>query len=300
MRNKILITGSNGLLGQKLIQFFSLHSDYNVIGCSRGENRITSVDNFTYFSVDITDNNIFSEILNTVKPSIIINCAAMTNVDLCEEKKEECDKINVDVVNNITTFCKENNTKFIHLSTDFIFDGKKGYYKEDDVPNPVNYYGKSKLKSEIIIKGNLTNYAIIRTILVYGTTENTNRGNIVSWVKNNLEAEKEINVVNDQLRMPTLVDDLVKAIALILQKDAVGVFHISSNELLSIYETALLVADVFDLDVNKITSIPTSKLNQPAKRPFRTGFDLKKSELVLGFKPKSFKEQLLQFKEELK
>ena len=300
MQNKILITGSNGLLGQKLIQFFSQQSDYNVIGCSRGENRITSIDNFTYYNVDITDKNKFTEILHAEKPSIIINCAAMTNVDLCEEKKEECDNINVDVLKNMVLFCKKNNTKLIHLSTDFIFDGNKGFYKEEDTPNPVNYYGESKLKSENIIVENLTNYAIIRTILVYGTTENTNRGNIVSWVKNNLEAGKKINVVNDQFRMPTLVDDLLKAIALIVQKDAVGIFHISSNELLSIYEIALLVADAYKLNTQQITAIPSSKLNQKAKRPLKTGFNLHKSESVLGFKPKSFKEQLLQFKEELK
>jgi dTDP-4-dehydrorhamnose reductase len=299
MQKKILITGSNGLLGQKLIQFFVRQSYFNVVGISRGKNRITSVSDFKYYNVDLTNSNVLEEILSNEKPNIIINCVAMTNVDQCEKDNKECDKINVETVKDIINYCNKHNAKLIHLSTDFIFDGKKGYYQENDQANPVNYYGLSKLKSEQIITQNLTDFAIIRTILVYGTTENTNRGNIVSWVKNNLENNQTINVVNDQLRMPTLVDDLVKAIELIINKNAKGVYHISSNELLSIYDIALMVAKEFDLDTSKINSIKTTALNQVAKRPLKTGFDLQKAENQLGFKSASFKEQIKLFKEKM-
>jgi len=296
MQKKILITGSNGLLGQKLLEFFTKKNNFKVIGCSRGENRLQNDLDFKYYQVDLTNHQELNKILSVENPNIIINCVAMTNVDECEENKTQCDKINVDTVQNIVDFCKEKNTKLIHLSTDFIFDGKKGYYQENDTPNPLNYYGLSKLKAENSITKQLTNYAIIRTILVYGTTKNTNRGNIVTWVKNNLENDKEINVVNDQLRMPTMVDDLVKAIHLIVKKDAKGIYHISSNTLFSIYEIATIVAKEFNLDNSKIHSIKTSELNQKAKRPLKTGFNLQKAENELGFISQSFIEQLKEYK----
>ncbi|HFS68101.1 MAG TPA: SDR family oxidoreductase [Flavobacteriia bacterium] len=296
MQKKILITGSNGLLGQKLMQFFALHTDFKVVGASRGKNRLTSVSNFKYYNANLSDSNVLEEILLTEKPTIIINCVAMTNVDQCEENKTECDQINVETVKSIVNYCKENDAKLIHLSTDFVFDGKKGNYKETDLVNPLNYYGMSKLKSENLITNNLIDFAIIRTILVYGTTENTNRGNIVSWVKENLENNKDINVVNDQLRMPTLVDDLVKAIDLVIAKNAKGIFHISSNELLSIYDIALIIAKEFNLDVNKIHEIKTNQLNQKAIRPLKTGFILEKAKNELGFESHSFREQMKVYK----
>ena len=300
MAKKILITGSNGFLGQQLVVHFSTSPDFKVVACSRGENKVLSVNNFRYYNLDITNKKDLNEVLQTEKPEIIINCAAMTNVDQCEEKQKECDKINIDAVNELVNYCKKNKTKLIHLSTDFIFDGKKGYYKEDDLPNPLNYYGKSKLKSEQLLIQSLSDFAIIRTILVYGTTQNTNRSNVVAWIKNSLESGKEINAVSDQLRMPTLVTDLVKAIDLIIQKDAKGIFHISSNELLSIYEIALLVAEEFNLDATKINSIKTTALHQKAKRPLKTGFLLAKAESELGFKTKSFREQIKEYKANLK
>ncbi len=300
MAKKILITGSNGLLGQQLVVHFSTSPDFKVVGCSRGENKVLSVNNFRYYNLDITNKKDLNEVLQTEKPEIIINCAAMTNVDQCEEEQKECDKINIDAVNELVNYCKKNKTKLIHLSTDFIFEGKKGYYKEDELPNPLNYYGKSKLKSEQLLIQSLSDFAIIRTILVYGTTQNTNRSNVVAWIKNSLESGKEIHVVSDQLRMPTLVTDLVKAIDLIIQKDAKGIFHISSNELLSIYEIAMLVAEEFNLDKTKISTITTRELNQKAKRPLKTGFLLAKAESELGFKTKSFREQIKEYKANLK
>ncbi|MDZ7613870.1 MAG: sugar nucleotide-binding protein [Flavobacteriaceae bacterium] len=176
-----------------------------------------------------------------------MSTAAMTNVDLCERKRTDCDLINVKVVENLIICCKKAGIHLIHISTDFIFDGLKGYYKEEDTPNPVNHYGLSKWRSEELITKSKIEATILRTILVYGITEDL-KSNIILWVKNNLENKKDINVVTDQWRMPTHVDDLADACIHAFEKEVKGVFNVSSNQLLSIYEIALLVADKFYLD----------------------------------------------------
>ncbi len=297
---KILITGSNGLLGQKLVLHFTKDKKYQVVGFSRGENRLPKIPNYTYLNIDIAELETLQKQIQKIEPDIIINCAAMTNVDVCEENKTECDIVNVQAVKTLAEYCKTSNCKLLHLSTDFIFDGKKGFYSEDDLPNPINYYGLSKLKSEKILTKNLDNFVIIRTILVYGTTQNTNRGHIVSWVIDNLKQNKPIRVVSDQLRMPTMVNDLVTAIDLSLKKDAKGIFHISSNELFSILDIAKIVAKEFKLNTALIQPISTEELTQKANRPLKTGFNLDKAKKVLDFTSKSFIQQIKEYKANLK
>lgn len=296
-KQKILITGSNGLLGQKLVGLF-VTNNFEVFAFSKGVNRNPN-ENYDYFNVDITNSGKAVLLINKIKPNFIINAAAMTNVDNCELRRRECDEINVKAVKTLLNCCKENNIHLIHISTDFIFDGKKGNYQENDKTNPVNYYGLSKLKSEKIIIKSKIDYTILRTILVYGLVKDANRSNIVLWVKNSLEKGKQIKVVNDQFRMPTFSNDLAKACLLAVQKKAKGIFHISSNELLSIYEIALQVAAAFKLDTSLIKSIPSTQLRQQAERPPKTGFNIEKAVNELDFKSVSFKEQLLVFKEEM-
>ncbi|CAM1333826.1 SDR family oxidoreductase [Tenacibaculum aestuariivivum] len=296
---KVLITGSNGLLGQTLVNLLLLEKNtYNVVGFSRGKNRSDRND-FEYVSIDITNKVSFFEALNNNRPDVIVNTAAMTNVDACEDDKAACDILNVDVVENLIFFSAKNNIHLIHLSTDFIFDGKNGPYKETDTPNPLNYYGLSKLKSENILKASKIEYTILRTILVYGKIFDMKRSNIVLWVKKSLEEKKEISIVNDQYRMPTYVEDLAVACKLAIDKKVTGIFNISSNQLLSIYEIAQQVAAVFHLDKNLINSISTKELAQKAVRPSVTGFDLNKTNKILNFYPKSFKESLQDFKGKL-
>ncbi|WP_233861361.1 SDR family oxidoreductase [Tenacibaculum piscium] len=308
MKN-VLITGSNGLLGQTLVNLLvaenhqnkhqnKINNKYNVIGFSRGENRSGRTD-FTYISIDITDKKNLLQELKKHQPDVIINTAAMTNVDACENHKTACDALNIDAVKNLIAFSEENKTHLIHLSTDFIFDGKKGFYKETDVPNPLNYYGKSKLKAEEILTKSTINYTILRTILVYGKVFDMSRSNIVLWVKKSLEENKNITIVNDQYRMPTYVEDLALACKLAMDNDITGIFNISSNTLLSIYEIAQQIATVFNLDKQLIAPISTKELGQKAMRPPKTGFDLTNTKSVLKFIPKSFKENLQIFKEKL-
>ena len=296
---KILITGSNGLLGQTLLNLLGEEKEkYQVFGFSKGENR-SGREDFSYFSIDITDEHQLREKTLEIHPDFIINTAAMTNVDACENDKKNCDKLNVEAVKYLTAICSEIDAHLIHISTDFIFDGKKGNYTEEDIPNPLSYYGETKLLSEELLQKSSINFTILRTILVYGLVNDMSRSNIVLWVKESLENKREITIVDDQFRTPTYVEDLALACKISIDKKATGIFNISSNQLLSIYEIAQEIATTFQLDRNLIKPISTNTLNQTASRPIKTGFDLTKTNKILEFYPKSFKEDLQRFKQKL-
>ena len=295
---KVLITGSNGLLGQKLVNLF-VANNFDIIATSKGKNRNFFTTNYEYFNANITNSDKVYKFIKKTSPDFIINTAAMTNVDNCELRKRECKEINSKVVKQLAKTCEEFNIHLIQISTDFVFKGKKGYYTETDKPNPVNYYGETKLKAEKYIKEYAIDYTILRTIILYGLIENTNKNNFVLWVKNTLEQGKSINIVTDQYRMPTNVNDLAFACLQTVKKKAKGIYHISSNQLLSIYQMAQEVADTFNLDKTLIKPILTEKLNQKAVRPIKTGFKIDKAVAKLDLKSKSFKEQLAEFKKEL-
>jgi len=294
---KILITGSNGLLGQSLLDLFLGDKEYQLIALSRGENRYPIKKGYAYYAIDLTNKNQLEEIIVKESPDYIINTAAMTNVDACEDNTEECDAINVTLVENLVELCKQTQAKLIHISTDFIFDGEQGYYKETDTPNPLSYYGNSKLRSEKVIEN--IDYVILRTILVFGKVHDMSRSNIVLWVRQMLQDKKELTIVNDQFRMPTYVKDLALACKLSVDKGVKGVFNVSSSELLSVYEIAKQIAEVFNLDGSLISPISTATLNQKAARPSKTGFNLDKTKKQLGLPIKTFIENLKEFKLEL-
>ena len=297
---KIVITGSNGLLGQKLVKLFKPKTEFQIHAISRGENRLTNHDGYNYYDLDLLNKEDLLILLNQIKPDIIIHTAAMTNVDACELYQEECDQMNIEVVKNILSYCDNRDVYLVHLSTDFIFDGEKGgIYKENDIPRPVNHYGLSKLKSEKLIQASNVPHAILRTILVFGLVDRNDRSNIVLWVKKSLENNEEIRVVTDQLRMPTYAEDLAEACLLAIKSKAYGVFNVSSNELMSIYDIAIAVANSFDLDHNLIHPVVTDALSLPANRPLSTGFDLNKSITEINLPSYSFKERLQVFKNQL-
>lgn len=290
-KKKILITGSNGLLGQKLVSLLYSTQDFDFVATARGENRIVSVQGFTYRSMDVTLESDVLKVISEEKPDFVIHTAAMTNVDQCEDEKELCDKLNVDAVSYLVKACEQIDAHLIHLSTDFIFDGEDGPYDEDSVvPNPVSYYGESKLKAENVLFNSTCKWSIARTVLVFGITEGMSRSNIILWVKSSIESGKEINVVTDQFRSPTLAEDLAMGCYLIAKKEALGIYNISGEEVLTPYEMAIQTADFFKLDKSFINKTDGSKFKQRAKRPPKTGFDITKAKEVLGYQPHTFVE----------
>lgn len=288
----ILITGSNGLLGQKLVHLIKRKKNYKLIATSKGRNRISDENDYEYSSLDITVKAEVEAIFEKHRPDIVINTAAMTNVDACEEDKEGCIALNVTAVEYLIEECKKFNSHFIHLSTDFIFDGGNGPYSEDDKPNPLSFYGKSKLKSEELVKNSGLKWAIARTIIVYGIAEEMSRSNIVLWAKSALEKGENLHIVNDQFRSPTLAEDLAEGCFLIADKAAEGIFHLSGKDLMSIDELVKRVADFYGYDKSIIHETSSKKLNQAARRPPKTGFILSKARKKLGYNPVSFEEGL--------
>ena len=296
----VLITGSNGLLGQKLVHQLQKDPNYQLIATSKGKNRISSVSGFIYEELDITNSKEVSNIFKKHRPDVLINTAAMTNVDACEDDKKGCWKMNVNAVEYLLAESEKYNTHLIHLSTDFVFDGEDGPYSESDLPNPLSYYGESKFASEKVLKNSeYKNWAIARTIIVYGLVEQMSRSNIVLWAKGALEKGDPINVVDDQFRSPTLAVDLAKGCILIADKQAKGVYHLSGKDLMSILELVNRVADFFKLDKSSVSAIKSITLNQTAKRPPKTGFVLDKAIQELGYDSASFEEGLAIVSQEL-
>ncbi len=288
---RILVTGCNGLLGQKLVELISTQADCYLIATAKSK-LIPDLSRGEFHSLDITNVLEVEEVIAKTKPDVVINTAAMTQVDQCETEREKCWTANVDAVSYLVEVCKKHNVHLIHVSTDFIFDGTHGPLDENEKPNPLSYYGESKLAAEVVIQKSTIDWAILRTVLVFGVTKDMSRSNIVLWVKKSLEERKSINVVNDQFRTPTLAEDLAMGCFLAAKKKAKGIFNISGEAMMTPYDIAIATADYFKLDKSLINQTDSSKFTQPAKRPPKTGFIIEKAKRELGFKPHSFTEGL--------
>jgi len=289
---RVLITGSNGLLGQKLVRLLASQPDCDLIATSRGSNRMPNNQGYRYVSLDITDPGAVRKILAETRPGAIINTAAMTNVDQCEDEKTKCLKLNVEAVSSLVEGALHHNSFLLQLSTDFIFDGLAGPYDEEAVANPISFYGESKLRAENLVRDSSLSWAIVRTVLVYGVTHKMSRSNLVLWVKRCLENEEPIQVVNDQWRSPTLSEDLAQGCRLILNKLAQGIYNISGKDVLTPYEMAVRTAKFFGLDSSFITETDSTHFTQPAKRPAKTGFIITKAKNLLNYNPRTFEEGL--------
>ena len=297
---KIIVTGSNGLLGQKVTDLSIQDSEIELIATSVGPNRHNLKDGYRYEELDVLDLDRLNELVARYQPDSIIHTAAMTNVDACEAERTKCYALNVQSVKNLVDVCQKRDIQLIHLSTDFIFDGEDGPYTEEAEPNPLSYYGETKLESELILKNSSCHWAILRTIIVYGIVNDMSRSNIVLWAKGALEKGEPINVVNDQWRMPTLAEDLAACCLLAVKKNASGVFNVSGKDLMSILEIVERVADHYRLNKSLIKAISAESLNQAAKRPKKTGFILDKAIVELGYSPHSFEEGMALMDKQLK
>ncbi len=297
---KILITGSNGLLGQKLLHKLRVDNSVELIATSRAENRVSEQSNYKYIDLDITDETAVAQIITEQNPNVVINTAAMTNVDLCEEEKSECDDLNVNAVQYLADACEKIEAHLIHISTDFIFDGEDGPYSEEDEPNPLSYYGLSKLKSEQLLQAHSVKWTVLRTIIVFGVGENLSKGNIVLWAKGALEKGDPLNIIDDQFRAPTLAEDLADICILAAKKKALGIFNASGKDIMSIYEIVERIAKHYGNSTDNLIKISTATLNQKAVRPPKTGFILDKSINELGYNPHSFEACLTIIDQQLK
>ena len=295
---KVLITGANGLLGQKCVEI--LNADYQILGCDIHDNSFIHNIKFQYIPLDLTKRDAVKNTLLSLKPHYIVNTAAYTNVDGSEQHKELCWKTNVEGVQNLVHGANKVGAKIVHISSDYIFDGKNGPYKETDSPNAVGYYGKSKLASENVLHQQSNNeFTILRTMILYGAGINI-RPNFVTWLLAKLKNGERVRIVNDQFGNPTIADDLALSIQRVIHLKKWDIYHVSGSELIDRYNFALKIADVFKLDKALISSLTTNELNQAAPRPLRSGFILDKIKNDLSLETMNIDQSLKLLKKQLK
>ena len=284
---KVLITGANGFLGQHL----SLYMDkvkYDVTAISRGEKRIP-LPELPFYSVDLTDKMQVFAIIDKIKPDTIIHTAAMSKPDECHTDREACLLNNVTATQNLVDAAKRVSARFIYFSTDFIF-GEGGPHAENTPPNPLNFYGESKLMAEQIVKNSGLSSNIVRPVFIYGAHWEGMRPSFIQWVKQNLEANKPIKVVTDQKRTPTYVGDICKGIDLLLQTNSAEIYHFAGSDIISPYEMALIVAKVLGLQEDLIQPVTADTFPEIVKRAKDSGLTIENAKNLLGFEPLSFEE----------
>ena len=247
---KVLITGINGQLGSALSKY--LANFYNITNDFLEETAI----------IDVTDREFIQQIMLDHCPDYVINCAAATNVDKCELNRKWAYDVNVNGIKNIIASTKLN-TKIIHISTDYVFDGKKDSFNEKDPPSPLSYYGKTKLEAENILRSSNREHLILRTSVIFGNYGN----NFYTWVYKSLLDNKKISVVTDQISNPTWAWSLSEAIYKSMINNLHGLYHFAGDEIISRYEFALKIANINNLNSDNIIPIETKELQQSAKRP---------------------------------
>lgn len=289
---KVLITGANGFLGHYLTGQL-LEKDIAVVATGKGDCRLPYVANnlFQYVEMDFTDPVGVKNTLEKIKPDVVVHSGAISKPDECEQNKAYADKVNIEGTRYLLSEAAAIKSFFIFISTDFIFDGREGMYKEEDTGNPVNYYGLTKFKAEALVKEYSFDWCIVRTVLVYGKPL-SGRGNLLTVVKEKLEKGEEYSVFDDQVRTPTFVEDLAAGIVAIIEKRATGIFHLSGKDILTPYQMACKVASYLGFDEGLIRKVTAATFTQPALRPLKTGFNIEKAVKELGYNPVSFEEGL--------
>jgi len=293
---RILITGCQGLLGQKLHNL--LVGANHLIGLDLAETSHLRGESFEYHRLDITNRTGVLKIVSETKPAFIINTAALTDVDLCEIERDRCWRINVLAVENLIRACKKVDAHLIHLSSDYVFDGKRAPYSEMDPASPLGFYGKSKLAGENALRGAGLPCTIVRTQVLYGTAPNI-RPNFVGFILDKLRGSAPLNIVDDQRGMPTLADDLAQGIARVLQLRKEGIFHLAGRDSVSRWEFARAIARLNGDDPERIHPIKTAQLKQKAPRPEDSTFVLDKIQRELAFLPRGIEGGLKEYQRQL-
>jgi dTDP-4-dehydrorhamnose reductase len=289
---KVLLTGANGFLGNYLSKQLLLQG-HQLLATGRGACRLPykTMPGFSYKSIDLSDSNQIHTLFDQESPDYIIHAAAMGKPDECEQFPELATRINTDATYHLLQAAAAKKVHFQYISTDFVFDGVVGHYHETDHRNPINHYGVTKYEAEKWVEQYVGPWSIVRTVLVYGTPL-TGRSNLLSIVSEKLTAGQTYQVVDDQIRTPTYVEDLASGILAMLNQRATGVFNICGEEILTPYQMAVRTALYLGLNSQLLIRSTSAAFQQPAKRPLRTGLTIHKARSVLGFTPITFDEGL--------
>ncbi len=282
---RVMITGAHGLLGQKLALIIGAETTWEILLTDLAARTFFINQRFDYQQLDITNRADVKSLASAYKPDIIINTAAMTDVDGCETDKVAAWSINVDGLKNLIIAARRiDGCRVVQISTDYIFDGKSGPYDEQSRAAPLSYYGKSKLAAENALISSAVKGIIVRTQVLYGTGYEI-RPNFVSWVLSQLEIGAPFRVVDDQTGNPTLADDLAWGILKLLERNCEGVYHVSGTEALDRFSFARKIADIFEFDPGLISRTTSAEIGQAANRPADSTFITLKFEAAAGWRP---------------
>ena len=291
---KLLITGASGLYGSKLAehavskqhQVYSVHSQHPAT-CG------------IPVQLDITDKEKVQAEFQKVQPEVVVHAASMTDVDKCELHKELAWKINVDGTRNVAQAAKASNAFLLYVSTDYVFDGEKGCYRETDLPSPISYYAYTKLKAEEIVKDTVSEWCIARPSVIYGANPAAGKINFALWLLNKLKNKEQAKVFVDQWNSPTLNTSLAEMTLEVAERKLTGVYHLSGASRISRYDFALLLAKTFGLDESLLVPTALKDFSFPAKRPKDSSLNTAKAEQTLRNKPLKIGQALEKLKFEL-
>jgi dTDP-4-dehydrorhamnose reductase len=294
---KILITGAIGLLGHRIVEH-CLEDGIEVQATDISVPTYSDTDDgVTLLKLDITDLQSTISTLGSVKPDAVINTAAMTNVDQCEVEKEAAWKVNVEGARNVAEACEKSGAHLVHLSTSYVFDGEKGFYDEEDRPNPLGYYGLTKLKGEEAIQSIASDYCICRTDVIFGWGRQ-DRPNFATWVITNLEKKQDVKVVTDQINSPTLNTNLAEMVVDVARKHVKGILHTAGATRINRFDFAKKISSIFRLDEKYIQSVKSEEFTWKAKRPKDASVNVGKAKRILSHKPLSIDDALKIMKKE--
>ena len=289
---KFLVTGSAGLIGTQVIRDL-IEQNHEVYSCyneSKPEHGIP-------VNLDLINPNDIKDTIYKIKPDCIIHLAAMTSVDQCEIQQDLAIKINANATELLAREAAKQNAFFLYVSTDYVFDGKNKMRKEEDMPNPLGFYGKSKLKGELALNKQASSWCIARTSTPFGY--HSKKKSFPIWVKENLESNKEIPVLVDQFTSPTFVPNLSKMLIEAASRQITGVIHLAGATRISRYEFAELVADKLNLDKKLLIPTKTDEMNWKAQRPKDSSLDVSVAAEILNEKPQKIEQSLDLFLSEL-
>lgn len=274
---RVLVTGSNGLLGSKLLIAMSERADLVPLASSRNASPLAPIPGIPYFPLEVTDGAAVSRVIGETRPDAVIHTAAMTDVDGCQRDPERAWLVNVRGTENVASACERVGASLIHLSSEYVFDGRAGPYVETDRPNALSVYGRTKLASEEVVARCSQRWVVARTTVLFGHAPSARR-HFVLWLLGQLAAGESVRIVDDQVGSPTLADNLAAMLLALTTRDAQGIYHTVGASRLSRFDFARQIAEIFGLDPAGVAPISTAELRQPAPRPLRAGLSTAKFE----------------------
>jgi dTDP-4-dehydrorhamnose reductase len=291
---KLLITGASGLYGSKLAELTTARNYAVYSGYSRDQPPYGTPIQF-----DVSDKSRVEEVLKKVNPDVVVHAAALTDVDKCEMNRELAWKVNVEGTKNIVEQIKMRHSFLVYISTDYVFNGETGQYKETDRTDPINYYGLTKLKAEELVKDLVDEYCVARASVIYGSTPAAGKVNFALWVLSKLERNEQVRIVTDQWNSPTLNANLAEMTLEIMERKLTGTFHLSGATRINRYDFAKLIAQTFNLDASLVNPCTSSEFSWAAKRPGDSSLDTAKAQQTLKNKPLQINQALERMKQEL-